>query len=557
MIREKGSPSSLLPGGCVLLDCRCAILLAASFLVPLSVFGQDPKPAAPAANVPAPSVDDMWNSLLQGAAPGPVAKDPALTPPQIGGKVTPSDFVDHFYFEGRTDYFRYDSSFNSGTPTVTGIINAPPSETFNPAGYPYPSIFQGGANRYETLLDMGTQGFGSDRVDTHFTLRQEQDLTTVNPGAPAENIIETFPNNRTYQVLEASVTVHGMPQDGYWSGLTLQIGRINIYGAELASLDGGAVTLNRPRFKVTAYAGRRFTYFSEPGPRAIGGANVEFKINQESSFEYDGLWYVKGSHSFGYRRRFRNAWLWYTDFRLVGGSAGHISTQVAYAPTNGKTSFRVNYFQELSANDFMFDYTEVARDHDSYNSLPVALNIGPLAQFSQFMIDAHRTITPRFRVGGSIWIRHLLNDKDQGPFDTSFQDYRISDQYFPLRKTEIFTEYHQRNSDRLAPFTSDTLDNVSFSGDTGIKDLTGEIRQSFGEGRFGLSGGVYYRRVNLQNQFYVENGLHQSGWLAGAWWKINSRERVFADYSLDNDFFLFVPDLKNSRALHVGIAWKY
>ena len=27
--------------------------------------------------------------------------------------------------------------------------------------------------------------------------------------------------------------------------------------------------------------------------------------------------------------------------------------------------------------------------------------------------------------------------------------------------------------------------------------------------------------------------------------------------NLDNDFFLLSPDLKNSRALHVGIAWKY
>jgi len=558
MTWKSGRLRSPLFGGRPIFTRRCArLILTLSILAsPALVFAQADKPAAKASSGPAPTVDDMWNSLLQGASPAPAVKDPALTPPQVAGKVTSSDFVDHFYFEGRTDYFRYDSSFNSGTPTITGIINAPPSETFNPAGYPYPSIFQGGANRYETLLDMGTQGFGNERIDTHFTLRQEQDLTTVNPGASAANIIETFPNNRSYEVLEASVTIHGRPQDGFWSGLTTQIGRINIYGAELASLDGGAVTLTKSRFRITAYAGRRFTFFSEPGPRAIGGLNFEFRIDPESSFEYDGLWYIKGSHTFAYRRRIRNAWLWYTDFRLVGGSAGHISTQVAYAPTSGKTTFRVNYFQELTNKDYFYDYTEIARDHDSYNLLR-ALNIGPLAQFSQFMIDAHRTITPRLRVGGSVWIRELLNDKDQGPFDTSFQDYRIGDQFFLLRKTEIFTEYHQRNSDRLSPVTSSTLDNISFTGETGIKDLTAEIRQSFGEGRFGLSGGVYYRRVNLQDQFYVENGLHQSGWLAGAWWKVNSKQRLFADYSLDNDFFLFTPDLKNSRALHVGMAWKY
>jgi hypothetical protein len=544
-------------------DYRTArIALAVSILVfPAAVFGQASKPAAaaapPASAAPAPSVDDMWNSLLQGPPSAtPAIKDPALTPPQIGGKETSKDFVDHFYFEGRSDYYRYDTSFNSGTPTVTGVINAAPTDVFNPAGYPYPQVFQGGANRFQSIVDLGTNGFGSDRVDTHVTLRQEQDLTTVYPGAPAQNIVETFPDNRTYQVLEANVTIHGLPSDGYWSGLTAQIGRINVYGAELASLDGAAVTLNRPRFKVTLYAGRRFTYFSEPGERGIGGANIEFRIDPQSSFEYDGLWYVKGSHTFAYRRRFANSWLWFTDFRMVGGSATHVSTQIAYAPTSGKTSLRASFFQELSSNEYFFDYTEVAHDHDSYNVLP-ALNIGPLAQFSQFMVDGHRTISPRIRLGGSVWVRQLLNTKDQGPFDTSFQDYRGSSQIFPRRKTELFFEYHQRNSDRLSPLTSSTLDNISIAGDTSIKDLTGEIRQSFGEGRFGLSGGVYYRRVSLQDQFYVDNGLHQSGWLAGAWWKVNTRERVFVDYSLDNDFFLFTPDLKNSRALHVGMAWKY
>ena len=528
-----------------------------------AAWAQDkPAPAAPAAakpapaGVPAPSVDEMWNSLLHGAPPAATPSDAVLSPPQIGGKVSPASFLDHFHFEGRTDYYRYDSSFNSGTPTVTGIISAQPNDAFNPAGYPYPSIFQSGANRWETLLNLGTTGWGSERVDTNVTLRQEQDLTTVNPGAAAQNIVETFPGNRTYQVLQASVNIHGLPGDGYWSGLNAEIGRINVYGAELASLDGAAVSLNRPRFKVTLFAGRRFTYFSEPGPRALGGANVEFKLNQDTSLEYEGIWYIKGSHNFGFRRRLGNAWLWSGSFRVVGGSPTNVNTQLMYAPVDGKTSLRVSFFEELSANDYFFDYTEIARDHDTYNALP-ALNIGPLAEFSQFMIDAHRTLTARLRLGGEVWIRRLLNNKDQGPFDTSFEDYRVNSQVFPRRKTELFFEYHQHNSDRMNPLDSTTLDNISFAGETSIKDLSSEIRQSFGEGRFGLSGGVYYRRVSLQDQFFILNGLHQSGWLAGGWWKMNQHERLFVDYNLDNDFYLFTPDLKNSRTLHAGVAWRY
>jgi hypothetical protein len=525
--------------------------------LPCTVFGQAPKPAAPApaANVPAPSVDDMWNTLLQGA-PAPAAQDPALTPPQISGAGSASSFENHFYFEGRTDFYRYDTDFNPGVATVTGIINAPNTGVFNPNGYPYPTIFQPNANRIQTMLDMGTTGWGSERVDTHFTFMQDQDLTTVNPGAAAQNIIETFPGNREYQVLNASVDIHGLPQDGYWSGLNAEIGRINIYGAELASLDGMAVALNRPKFKVTLYGGRRFTYFSEPGQRAIGGANIELKLNPDSTFEYDVIWYVKGSHNFAYRRRLSPAWMWSTYFRMVGGYPVNVNTEFLYAPGSGKTSLRASYFQELSTHEFFYDYTGLARDNDTYNVLQ-ALNIGPLAQYSQFMIDARRTLTARLRLGGSVWVRRLLNEKDQGPFDTSFEDYRVNSQVFPLRKTEMFFEYHQRNSDRLSPLDSTTLDNISYAGETSVKDLSGEIRQSFGEGRFGLSGGAYYRRISLQDQFYILNGLHQAGWLAGAWWKISPRERLFVDYDLDNDFFLFTPDLKNSRALHVGMAWKY
>ena len=90
-----------------------------------------------------------------------------------------------------------------------------------------------------------------------------------------------------------------------------------------------------------------------------------------------------------------------------------------------------------------------------------------------------------------------------------------------------------------------------------VHRMTGEIRRSFGEGRASVSGGVYYRRVSLQDRFFYLNGLHQSGWLTSAWWKMDQHSRVFFDYNLDNDFFLLRPDLKNSRAFHVGVTWKY
>ena len=531
--------------------CPIGCLILALGL-PGTVSAQAAKPAAP-------SVDDLWNSLLTGApapASGPAISDPALTPPQAGGKETSANFPDHFFFESRTDYFGYATSFNSGVPTVTGIINAPNTGVANLNGYPYPPIFQTGSNRIETLIDLGTRGWLSDRIDTHFTLRQEQDLSTVNAGAAAENMIETFPGNREYQILTGFIEIHGKPGDGYWSGYDVQIGRMNIYGAELASLDGASLSLNRPWFSITLYGGRRFTYYSDPAQRGIGGVNLALKLSPDMTLEYDGLWYVKGTNGLSFRKRFGSAWLWNSYFRMVGGSPVDFNTQVMFAPGSGKTSLRLGFFQKLSDKDYFYDYTELARDRDSYNAL-VGLNLGPIAEYSQFTIDAHRTVSSRLRLGGSVWVRRLLNNQDQGPFDTSFEDYRVNGQIFPTRKTEVFMEYHQRNSDRLSPLNETSLGDIMESGETSVKDLTGEIRRSFGEGRFGLSGGVYYRRISMQDQFYYLNGLHQSGWLAGAWWKLDSHARLFADYDLDNDFFLFMPDLKNSRALHAGVTWKY
>ena len=120
----------------------------------------------------------------------------------------------------------------------------------------------------------------------------------------------------------------------------------------------------------------------------------------------------------------------------------------------------------------------------------------------------------------------------------------------------MFFEYHQRNSDRLSPLNSTTLDNISFAGETSVKDLTGEIRQSLG-------GALRIERRSLLpacepagSVLLLERPAPE--WLAGGCLVEGELSRTrLLQYNLDNDFFLFTPDLKNSRALHVGVAWKY
>jgi hypothetical protein len=463
-----------------------------------------------------------------------------------------TDFLNHFFFETRTEYWRYSTGF-TGLATATGVINAPFTGIFNPNGIPYPQAFQPDSNRVYSFLDWGTRGWLSDRINTHFSFSYRQDLSTVQPGAPAETLIETFRSNRSLQLLSGSIEINSRPTDGAWAGTSLELGRQYVYGAELAAIDGASFSIDRRRFALTVFGGRRFSLFADPEQRALGGANLIFKVGRNASLEYDTLWYIKGSNRAVYRQRFGTKWLFNSSFRAVGGSPVDFSTQAIYS---GRTTVRLSFFQKLTGKDFSYDYTIAARDRDPHN-LVTALYLGPISQYSQFVIDARRSIAPTLRLGGALWIRRLNDSKDQAAFNTSFQDYRANAQLFPTRKLETFFEYHQHDSDRLSPLNPTGFDDVSRSGETSVKDLTADIRRAFGEGKVGLNGGAYYRRISLQDRFFIINGMHQSGWLAGGWWRIDPRTRAYADYNLDNDFFILRPDLKNSRMLRLGLTWKY
>ena len=529
-----------------------AIVLSTAAALSTVVWGQQTDQPAPNTG-PKTDIERAWDQVIQDALPQTPA-DPILQQPQTGSKEAADSFANHLFFESRTNYQRYQTDF-TGSPTTTGVIYAPNTGIFNPAGIPYPPAFQPGANRLYSFIDFGTRGYLSDRINTHFALRYDQGLTHVDTGSPAENSTETFAGNRAIELLDANIEFNSKSSGGT-GGFSFEAGRQNFYGAEIASFDGGSFTLSRPGYEFSIFGGRRFSLFTDPEQRAIGGANLLLRLNSDTSVELETLWYVEGSHRVVLRRRFGPRWLLSSYLRAYGGSPVDFDAQAFYSPSNGRTTLRLGFFQKLTNNDYSYDYTVNARDLNPNNSL-LRLYLGPIVQYSQVTIDAHRQLTSSLRAGGSAIIRRLNDNNQQGPFDTSFEDYRASAQYFPVRKLETLFEYHQRNSDRLSPLGATTFDDVSEAGETSVKDLTVQVSRSFGEGRIYLSGGMYYRRISMQDRFYYLNNLHQSGVLGSAWVKIDQHSRISLDYSLDNDFFLFVPDIKNSQVFSVGFWWKY
>ena len=151
---------------------------------------------------------------------------------------------------------------------------------------------------------------------------------------------------------------------------------------------------------------------------------------------------------------------------MIGGSPVDYDAQLMYAPSGGKSTVRLAFFQKLSDNDYFYDYTVIARDRDPYNRL-MRLHLGPLTPYTQGTLQARREILPRLRVGGAFAIRRLNDaEENQSPFLASFEDYRFDVQTWPHRKVEAFLEFHQRDTDRLGPLGVEDFDDVDRAGET-------------------------------------------------------------------------------------------
>jgi hypothetical protein len=316
--------------------------------------------------------------------------------------------------------------------------------------------------------------------------------------------------------------------------------------------------MNRQRYAYTLYAGRRFSYFADPDQRVIGGGNFLYKFKDDSSLEYDALFYIRGSHHVAYRRRINRQWLFASSYRMIGSYPIDLGATGMWSSENGKTTVTLGFAEKLTDKDFTYDYTINARDLDPHNPL-LRLYLGQQSPYSQFLVEAHRTFGSHLRASGGVIVRRLINsDSDQGPFDTSFQDYKFDAQVYPYRGLEIYLGYHERDSDRLSPVPSTDFFDVSKTGSTKIQDFTAEIGRSFFEGgRLTIRAGGFYRRMNFQDQFYYLEHLHDRGLLGNVTVKIDARTRAYFRWDLDTDFFLFAPQIKNAQVLRVGMAWRY
>jgi hypothetical protein len=502
-----------------------------------------------------PPIQQAWDNLLTEVIPQ-ARVDPVLTVPQVPVSKRPlADFENHFFFESRTEYIRSDIWF-TGNPTVTGVINAPDTGTFNPAGIPYQNAFQPSSNAIYEFMNFGTRGWLSDRLFTNFSIRYRQDLTHVDAGSAFQSSITAFPSQRRVELLTGVAELRGQPGDGVFAHSSVDFGRQNTYGLGLVSFDGVTYSQQVGHATLTVFGGRRFTYYDDPVQRALGGADLLIRLPKSTSLEYEALFDVKGSHRVTVRKSLQERLNVSSYFGWVGGHPTDFSAQAFWLPRDGKTTLHLSFFQKLSDQDYIFDYTSPVL-HVDPNTL-TRLNLGSYSPYSQVMADARREIKPWLRAGGTVILRRLTAEADQGPFNDSFDDYRANLQLYPGKTIELFLEYHFRDTHRVSPLGDTVFDDVSAAGETREQDYRAEVRRAFGKNaRLQVSFGGFYRTIDLQDRFFYVPNQISKGVLGGVNYRLDKHTRMYFNYSLDSDFPVFEPDIQRAQVLRVGLIWKY
>ena len=166
----------------------------------------------------------------------------------------------------------------------------------------------------------------------------------------------------------------------------------------------------------------RFPFYSDPQQRGIGGGNFLFRLNDNVSFEYDTLYYIKGTNYSAIARPSGASGCWPPASAPVGGSPTDVTADVLWSPSDGRTSLRVGFASKLTDKDYFYDYTYNERDNDPYNTLQ-RLNLEALEPYTQFVVDFSRAVDSRLRLGGMVWVRRLLDPHNPGRLTLPFRTF--------------------------------------------------------------------------------------------------------------------------------------
>ncbi len=487
------------------------------------------------------------------------------------GLQRPPSFSLYFMSEYRRDEIKY-----TGKPTLA-LQFPSPVQPFSVPDAPIhfvPSAFEPNDEQFVGYVSAAIRDMSAGRlsIDTQISFRYSADLDGSTEASTFLGIRDNFVGRRIFEPLTFFADLKGfMPVDSD-SQVSLRVGRQYAYGATPVRMDGATVSINQSRFSLDVFGGRRVTFYSDPQQRLVLGQNFLFRASEQTTVRYDFLHYIDNAHTLAVRHLMGESWILNGSLFFIDADPVDLNLGATWVSPGARTRLTMNFLQKLTDNDFIYDqtYRAVAQNPENqfrfrFFPLPPTgqtfdasgrLNLGRVDPYTQFYIDGYRTLTSKAGIGGTIWVRKVNSREDEGPFDNSFQEYRVNADYYPSSILEVGTEYRYRHLSRANAEEATSFFDIGREGEKTFHEVYANAGYHV-LSNLTLEGGVFYRRFNTQSRLISLEGMDTTGYTAGVRWRVARDYKLLFEYGFDRELAFLNPDIDYTQGFRVRFEWRF
>ncbi|HSO74050.1 MAG TPA: hypothetical protein VLU47_04370, partial [Blastocatellia bacterium] len=487
------------------------------------------------------------------------------------GLQRPPSFSLYFMSEYRRDEIKY-----TGKPTLA-LQFPSPVQPFSVPDAPIhfvPSAFEPNDEQFVGYVSAAVRDLSAGRlsIDTQISFRYSADLDGSTEASTFLGIRDNFVGRRIFEPLTFFADVKGLLPADSESKVSLRLGRQYAYGATPLRMDGATLSINHPRFSLDVFGGRRVTFYSDPEQRLVLGQNFLFRANEQTTIRYDFLHYIDNAHTLAVTHRLGESWILNGSLFFIDADPVDLNLGTTWVSPGSRTRVTFNFLQKLTDNDFIYDQTYRAFAQNPENQIrfrffplpPTGqgfdgagrLNLGPVDPYTQFYVDGYRNLTSKVGIGGTVWVRQVNSSEDEGPFDNSFQEYRVNADYYPSSAFETGAEYRYRHLSRENAEEATSFFDIGREGEKTFHEV-------YANGAYHilstltLEGGVFYRRFNTQSRLISLEGMDTTGYTAGLRWRVARDYKLSLEYGFDRELAFLNPDIDYTQGFRVRFEWRF
>lgn len=252
---------------------------------------------------------------------------------------------------------------------------------------------------------------GADGLSFSGLLFYEADLDGTSEDSPFKDNLDSYSRRDDVRLYRAALT-YRVP--ARW--LRLTAGRVEVWSAETATLDGGLVRLDPcPWASLEVFGGRRVDFYRDPDPNALYGGNLGLRPLPGTLLELRNLYYIQNSFEAAWLQQLGDLGSARAAWRMVDADPRDASLALHLYPWAGAEA-HLAYLRTFG-HDFDYDYT-------SDEEFEVAgLELGELHPYADYRVTVRQGFFGNtFGVGVRLRHHNVVDEADEDAYNVDFRE---------------------------------------------------------------------------------------------------------------------------------------